>query len=69
MYGEEFMQNSINSSSSNREEVPHNNISKTSNIGTGVIQMENSINNIRDLETEPNCKGKQENFLLIIFGH
>ncbi|XP_074036380.1 WD repeat domain 24 isoform X2 [Leptinotarsa decemlineata] len=55
MYGEEFMQNSITSSNTNRDEVLMNS-KPISNIAS-VVQMENTINNIKDLGTEPKPKG------------
>ncbi|XP_050503293.1 GATOR complex protein WDR24 isoform X2 [Diabrotica virgifera virgifera] len=60
MYGEEFMQNSINSGSSNREDVPHSNMN---NLSSTVMQMDtsiNTINTIRDLEAEQKSKAASD---------
>ncbi|KAG5887490.1 hypothetical protein JTB14_023676 [Gonioctena quinquepunctata] len=55
MYGEEFMQNSINSRNTGRDEVTKNS-KPISNIIPSVVQMENSINNMKDLESEQKSK-------------
>ncbi|CAH1154060.1 unnamed protein product [Phaedon cochleariae] len=60
MYGEEFMQYSINSGNSNLDEVPHNS-NNMSNIGPNIVQIENTINNIRDMEIEQKSKGGGDN--------
>ncbi|CAG9865072.1 unnamed protein product [Phyllotreta striolata] len=57
MYGEEFMQNSVNSNNTSRDEPQHNN--KTANGTMGVLPVEN-VNNVRDAETETNCKTTNE---------
>ncbi|KAJ8966640.1 hypothetical protein NQ314_003407, partial [Rhamnusium bicolor] len=56
MYGEEFMQNSINSGSNNRDDVSHNNL-PINNIVPSVIGLENTISTLRDIEPDQKSKG------------
>lgn len=49
MYGEEFLQNSINSISSNRDDVH--------SIGNNSVVLENKTNNLRESEADQKSKG------------
>lgn len=57
MYGEEFMQNSINATNNNRDESSLNNL-PINNMVPSVIGLDNAINNIRDVDSDQKSKGK-----------
>lgn len=50
MYGEEFVQNSINSVSNNRDEVL--------SVGNNSVVLENKTNNLRETESDQKSKGE-----------
>lgn len=56
MYGEEFMQNSINATNNNRDENTHTTL-PINNMVPSVIGLENAINTIRDVEPDQKSKG------------
>ncbi|KAJ8939609.1 hypothetical protein NQ318_012332 [Aromia moschata] len=59
MYGEEFMQNSINGANNNREihdDVSHSNL-PINNMVPSAIGLENAINTIRDIDSDQKSKG------------
>lgn len=58
MYGEEFMQNSINATNNNRDEGSNINM-PINNMVPSVIGLENAINTIRDVEPDQKSKGEK----------
>lgn len=52
-YGEEFVQNSINSVSNNRDEVH--------SVGNNSTVLENKTNNLREIEADQKSKSKNVN--------
>lgn len=50
MYGEEFVQNSINSIGNNRDDVH--------SVGNNSAVLENKVNNLRESDIDPKSKGE-----------
>lgn len=77
MYGEEFMQNSINATNNNRDEGSNINMPINSMVPS-VLGLENAINTIRDVEPDQKSKGEKHTSLIFfvvnfkvmnMFGH